>query len=262
MTMHERFSFKACNFADTLKLKGVERILDKDPVRHTSTKLIYEVGENSYIFIYRFGSVVFFNVNEADQKEILEKINSFLDLDRETQISEDYFAEIGEGERSRVGFHSVLFDKITVEKLDILALVLGQSTTLEYFENRVDGMLARVKEVGGDLQAKGRLARSSKNIKKFIGRCITTKERLVSSLYFLDKPDETWEDPVLDMLHREASEMFEIRDRYKTLDYKLRMIQENLELIADLLQHRYSNMLEWTIIILIAVEIVLFFFGF
>jgi len=49
--------------------------------------------------------------------------------------------------------------------------------------------------------------------------------------------------------------MFEIKDRYKTLDYKLRMIQENLELIANLLQYRHANYLEWAIIILIAIEI-------
>ena len=62
----------------------------------------------------------------------------------------------------------------------------------------------------------------------------------------------------LDALYREARDMFELRDRYKTLDYKLRMIQENLELISELLQHRNANSLELAIIILIAVEIVLF----
>ena len=52
--------------------------------------------------------------------------------------------------------------------------------------------------------------------------------------------------------------MFELRERYKTLDYKLRMIQENLELISDLLQNRNANSLEIAIIVLIAVEIVLY----
>ena len=262
MTECERFSFKAYNFADTFKLKGVGNIFDIEPIKHTSTKLIYEAGTNRYFFIYRFGSIVFFNIDESQQKEMLGKINSFLGLDRETHISEDFFAEINENGKDGVGFNSVLFDKISLEKLDILALVLGQSTALEYFENRVEEMLARIKEIGGDLQRKGRLARSTRNIKKFIGSCITTNEKLVSSLYLLDKPDETWKNQFLDNLHREASEMFEIRDRYKILDYKLRMIQENLELIADLLQYRYANILEWTIVILIAVEIVLFFFGF
>ena len=79
----------------------------------------------------------------------------------------------------------------------------------------------------------------------------------MATLYLLDKPDETWNDQFLDSLYREAADMFEIRERYKTLDYKLRMIQENLELIADLLQYRNATYLEWTIIILIAAEIVL-----
>ena len=88
----------------------------------------------------------------------------------------------------------------------------------------------------------------------------TTKQDLVASLYLLDKPDETWDDQMLDTLYREAVEMFELKDRYKTVDYKLRMTQENLELIAELLQYRNANLLEWAIILLIAVEIVLFLF--
>jgi len=76
----------------------------------------------------------------------------------------------------------------------------------------------------------------------------------------LDKPDETWEDQVLDNLHREASEMFELRDRYKTLDKKLRMIEGHMVIISNLLAHRKAAFLEWTIIILIAVEVVLFVF--
>ena len=101
---------------------------------------------------------------------------------------------------------------------------------------------------------------SGSDIKRFIGHCITTKQDLVSSLYLLDKPDEIWNDQLLDGLYRDAVDMFELKDRYKTLDYKLRMTQESLELISELLQNRNANYLEWAIIVLIAVEIVLFIF--
>jgi len=49
---------------------------------------------------------------------------------------------------------------------------------------------------------------------------------------------------------------FDIFERFRSLDYQLREIKENLELFAELLQFRQSNMLEWIIIAFFAIEIV------
>ena len=43
------------------------------------------------------------------------------------------------------------------------------------------------------------------------------------------------------------------------LENRLEVIQELLEMMADEQKHRHSSLLEWIIIILIAIEIVLFF---
>lgn len=260
MSENEKGTFRAYNVAEALRLKGVDKILDGNAIVRSAAKLIYQIGENSYFFIYRFGSVVFFNVEDAKQKDILKSINNFVGDVPDILTSEDFLVELKPDEKNSVGFEAAILKSLALEQLDILAWVLAQSTALEYFEIKVDEMFREIKKMGIGLRDRGRLRRSSKSIKKFIGNCITTKENLVSTLYLLDKPDETWEDQVLDRLYREGREMFEIRDRYKTLDYKLKMIQENLELIADLLQHRNANWLEATIIILILVEIVWFFF--
>jgi len=260
MPEQNKYSLKAYSFTEIPKLKGLDKILEGTTTVHSVTKLICQVGENSYFFVYHFGSIVFFNIEESRQKEILAKISNFSSHSPETQATEEFRVEVLPNEKITVGFESVSLDNLSLDRLDILALILGQSTALEYFENKVDEMLVRIKEIGLDLKKKGRLDRSSNKIKRFIGNCITTNLDLVANLALLDKPDEIWNDQLLDDLYRETREMFEIRDRYKTLDYKLRMIQENLELIADLLQHRYANWLEWAIIILIAVEIVFFIY--
>ena len=43
--------------------------------------------------------------------------------------------------------------------------------------------------------------------------------------------------------------------RFRTLDMKLNLIQDNLKYFLEILQNRKSDTLEWTIIILIAMEI-------
>ena len=49
----------------------------------------------------------------------------------------------------------------------------------------------------------------------------------------------------------------EMEPRFKTLDMKLNLIQDNLKYFLEILQARKSDSLEWTIIILIGAEICL-----
>ena len=45
--------------------------------------------------------------------------------------------------------------------------------------------------------------------------------------------------------------------RFKTLDMKLNLIQDNLKYFLEILQYRKSDTLEITIVLLIAIEIIL-----
>lgn len=255
-----RYFFHAYHLAETLKLKDVDRLFDTAAHTQSATKLVYRVGDDRFFFIYRFGSVIFFNVEPERQRAVIEKIRMLIGQRAEVLTSEEFTIDVRQGERCAVGFERAVLDRLTVERVDLISFILAQSTALEYFEFKVNDLLRQTGDIGLALRQHGRLRRSAIDIKRFIGQCITTKQDLVASLYLLDKPDETWDDQMLDNLYREAVEMFEVRDRYKTIDYKLRMIQENLELIAELLQYKHANFLEWVIIMLIAFEF-LFFIG-
>lgn len=253
-----RYFFHAYHLAETLKLKEIDRLFDKAAKIQSASKLVYQDAEDRYFFIYRFGSIIFFNVEPERQRSIVERIKMVLGSKTEALTSEEFVIELQPGAKNDVGFERALLDKLTLERIDLLALILAQSTALESFELKVEDLVRRAGDIGRTLKQKGRLAMRAGEIKRFIGHCIETKQNLVASLYLLDKPDEVWNDQLLDALYRDASDMFELRDRYKTLDYKLRMIQENLELISELLQYRTANALEIAIIILIAVEVVPF----
>ncbi|HPQ80858.1 MAG TPA: RMD1 family protein [bacterium] len=253
-----RFFFHAYHLAETLKLKEVDRLLGGAAKAQSSSKLVYQEGEDGYFFVYRFGSLVFFNVDTKRQGEIMESVRALTGHEPEMITSEEFTAELLPGAKNEVGFERAILGSVTLECVDLLALTVAQSTALEYFEIKVDDLVRRAGAIGRSLRDKGRLVMRAGEIKRFIGRCMSAKQDLVASLYLLDKPDETWNDEELDALYREASDIFELRDRYRTLDYKLRMIQENLELISELMQHRNANSLELAIIVLIAVEVVLF----
>ncbi len=252
--------FYAYHITENLKLKEVARLFDMPACQQSVDRLIYQDNKNSYFFIYKFGAIIFFDVNPEQQREIIARVRTLVDEQITTIISEEFLVEIGDKLPVSVSFESVTLDSNRIDRLELIAFILGQSTALEYFEDKVDDMFCQIADIGHDLKANGRLHRSAKDLKIFIGQCIIAKTQLIASLYILDKPDETWDDPILDCLYRDLSIALELRDRYRSLDYKLRMIQENLELISDLLYNRHATFLEWAIVILIAIEIALFVF--
>ena len=71
-----RYFFHAYHLAETLKLKEVDRLFDKAAKTQSASKLVYQDAEDRYFFIYRFGSIVFFNVEPERQRSIIERINS------------------------------------------------------------------------------------------------------------------------------------------------------------------------------------------
>jgi uncharacterized Rmd1/YagE family protein len=96
---------------------------------------------------------------------------------------------------------------------------------------------------------------------KLIGQCLNMKQKVISSTYVLDSPEPTWENQSLAGLHREMVDMFEIRERYRTLEYKLRMVQDTAEILADLSRTRRSLYVEVAILIFVLFEVVLFVYS-
>jgi len=253
-----RYIFQVYHFAETLKLKAIEPLMGMPAITRSANKLVYQEEEGSFFFLYRFGSLVFFNVEPARQTAIMEKLKLITGRSDFLVTSDEYALETQKDSPNSVQFERVIVDKLTLDRVEIMALILAQSTTLEYFEIKVDELVGKSGEIGDLLKRTGRLWLRSTKINRFIGNCMATKQELVTSLYLLDKPDETWQDQILDSLYRDAVDMFELKERYKTIDYKLKMVQENLELIGDLLAGRKNTFLEFLIVVLIAVEIVLF----
>jgi len=253
-----RYSFQAYHLTEILKLKEIDPAFSQPVITRSSTKLVYREGESGHFFIYRFGSLVFFNIEPARQTAIIEKIRTIIGPKEALITSEELVVDVLKDHKNEVLFERVVLDKLTLERIDVLSLILAQSTALEYFELTVDELLSKSGKITSDLRTKGRMRMSEREINKFIGFCMLAKQDLISSMYLLDKPDEAWNDEVLDNLYRDASEMFELKERYRTIDHKLKMMQENLGLIADLVQNRRAVLLELTIIVLILVEVVLF----
>ncbi|MDO8527255.1 MAG: RMD1 family protein [Deltaproteobacteria bacterium] len=254
----ETYPFNALHLTEALKLKDIAKLFDLKPQVLNPNRLVYELAPDCFTIFYNFGSVVFFNVDEVVQRTTLERIRNFSPGIGEPATRDTFILEVARKARNTVTFDKVVVDRLNRDKIELISLVLSQSTALEFFENKIENILTRLAVITSDLESAGKTTLSEKKINQFIGQAMAAKQKLIGTLYLLEKPDETWESKVLDDLHQEATMMFELKDRFRTIDYKLKTIQENLELLANLTTNRQHLRLEWIIIALIVMEVALF----
>ena len=250
------YPFHAYHLGEALKLKEVAKLFDLKPLIFNPTCLAYEISPKSFCFFYNFGSLVFFNVGSEAQKTTLDRIKTLLSRKEDPVIGDEFLLEVIPKTKNSVTFDKVVVDKLGAEKIELMALILAQSTALDFFEKKVEEILSRLGLVLNQIGKTSRVG--AKKIVGLIEQVLATKQDLIATLCLLEKPEGTWENKILDELHQEAVLMFEIKERFRTLDYKLKTIQENLELLSNFASNRQHLFLEWIIVALIVVEVVLF----
>lgn len=223
-----------------------------------NSELFYVFNEiNRYLYVFDYGVVVFANYDDITKSNFLRFIKTYSDNWLDNELTEAYRIEIDEKTtKSYVKNDYVKVTDITPSVMRIVMLNTGQSVALEYYEMLTDELLNSMKTYTQQLELKGKLSVSKTALLKYIGKVLNVKNSIVDNLYILDDPNMTWEDEDINRLNHSLKANFDTNARFKDLDYRLQIIENNLKIFTDLLNHRESQYLEWIIIILIFIEIV------
>ena len=142
-------------------------------------------------------------------------------------------------------------DRLTPDRASVIALTVAQSAAMEYYERIVEEMFGRTARLVDRMEARGTVPVSTRPLHRFIGAAIGTRAEVLSILHLLDKPDEAWDDAGMDRIYDELRAEFDLVDRHRALETKLRSVQEALELVLDVARDRRLVVLEATIVVLI-----------
>jgi required for meiotic nuclear division protein 1 len=154
----------------------------------------------------------------------------------------------------------LVLDALTFERASIVALTIGQSAAMEYYERIVDQMFVKTDKIVDKLEQKGTISIfRTRGLHRFIGQAIGTRSEVLSVLHLLDKPDAAWDDPGAERIYQELRSEFDLIDRHEAMEAKLRSVQDALELVTDVARDRRLVLLEASIVLLIVFEIVLSF---
>lgn len=250
-------SVQAYGFSATFKLRELSPVLTQAGAGEARLKerLLAPVGDG-YVLAYDFGALVFVGIGPEDEKRLLAAVLAKFPGEPRPPLTESFLIEEREGAAAEVRFDRVVVGGIGIEVIDVVALILAQSVSMDYYARDVEEIEEETDRIAAFVRERGRIPGRVRHLVQFIGLCISTRNDVISTLALFDKPDATWESEPLDRLWEGLYRMLELDDRYRTLEAKLRMFQDNLVVLVDLARQRSGLRLEVAVVLLILFEVV------
>jgi uncharacterized Rmd1/YagE family protein len=251
-------AFHAVAFVENLSLKELSPAFPD--AKRTPRELWYTTPGEGTVFIYPFGAMVFHDVPPAERARQMSRLHAARHGLTNALGSEESFTVREEpGARPDVRDGTLVVDRLSFEGASLVAMTLAQSCAMDYYDRIVDQMFSQTDRLVERLEQAGRAPFATRQLNRFIGTAIGTRNEVLSILHLLDKPDAAWEDPIADRIYHELQSEFDLSDRYLALEHKLRSVQEALELVLDMSRDSRLVLLEASIVLLIVIEIVLSF---
>jgi uncharacterized Rmd1/YagE family protein len=248
-------SYIAVAFAENFSLKELAQ--DYPEGVRSTRELRYRPASGGEVFLYPFGAAVFRDVSPPDRERELERLRKARRILSTQVLHEELSVRENKGESPSMVSGVLALDELTAARSSIVAHTVAQSAAMEYYERMVDEMFGRTRGVVERLASRGTVSTRTRPLVRFIGDAISVRAEVVAVLALLDKPDEVWEDPLMERIYADLRSEFDLADRYVSLELKLKTVQEALELVLDVARERRLLLLEVAVVVLIALELVL-----
>lgn len=251
-------TFHAVAFVENFSLKELAAIYPE--ARRTPHELSFQAAAGGSVFMYPSGAVVFYDVGQAGRETELLRLRRALPNLTSASMLEEFSVREVPGAKPDIQNGCLVLDALTFERASIVAMTVGQSAAMEYYERIVDQMFVKTDKIVEKLEKKGTISIfRTRGLHRFIGQAIGTRSEVLSVLHLLDKPDAAWDDPGAERIYQELRSEFDLIDRHEAMEAKLRSVQDALELVTDVARDRRLVLLEASIVLLIVFEIVLSF---
>ncbi|MFT5757684.1 MAG: putative Rmd1/YagE family protein [Alteromonadaceae bacterium] len=219
---------------------------------HDAVRIVVPTGE---YWLFDYGVIVFWAVEEDERQALVNRLIR-KHSDKVEKIEEHLrFSFSSELKISKDNIY--LPDRLALTRLAI-SHALAQSIKLIEYEMKAQNTITHYSKLPEALAKTGRIALSRKEIAKIRGTLFSTKSDIILHYGLLDTPDFFWEYSEHEATYNVVTRYMEIHQRVELLSKKLATIHELFEMLADEQKHQHSSFLEWIVIILIAIEIVIY----
>ncbi|KAF7927019.1 uncharacterized protein EAE98_006403 [Botrytis deweyae] len=210
------------------------------------------------VFLFGYGVVVIWGMSKEDEQRFLKDIarfesGKFAANDVEME-SFNFYYTVEYQARIYNDFITLKDKRNYMTKLAI-SHGLAQSVKTSLFESLVDSTIDENKDIPTQIALTGAIDLPRKRINMQIGELFILRINIHLNGSILDTPELFWSEPQLEPIYQAVRSYLEMDQRVKLLNERLDVIADLLAVLKDQLSHRHGEKLEWVVIVLIAVEI-------
>lgn len=227
---------------------------------HDLRPLAVDIDTEEKVYLYYFGAVVFVNCSPETVKIFCTGKAAHGDTFQKLRLSrfhDEYALRIKTGCEMLITNDSALMPDYDPIFIGIICFVIAKSVALERIEERLDQVLDEVEGFFTRLD-RGWLRITDTRLARMASTILSFKYASLAHIMVLDKPESTWENEEADRLYRTMANLFELSQRYNEIRHKSETLLDITEVFTSLSHARRASRLEWIIIILIAIEIVIY----
>src|SRR3954462_2275605 len=171
------FQVLSYQVADSIDIKQFKSAFKAEMYYSDSDELFYKLGDEQFIYVFKYGVVCFFNYDPVKISGFLQLISDFCKNRFEENLSEEYQIETNAKE-NRIGYNQIEVKEADIETVRLIMLSVSQSVALDYYSEQTTRLLEETNYHTQILEKKGRLDISGNNLKKYIGKTLILKNRI------------------------------------------------------------------------------------
>jgi len=217
----------------------------------------FKIGE---CWVFDYGVVIFWGVDQDNKNNFLDKIKAF-GLQKQDKLHFEDFHFAINSDQLAISSDSLRLDSDTHFSRLAASHAFAQSIKLAEFESQVIRVIEDNEYIPRSLATTGHIPLNRRQLAKLRGALFGTRSDIVLNFNLLDTPEFFWEHPELEGIYNLVGRYLELTPRVNLLNKKLETVYELVQMLADEQNHKHSAWLEWIIIILIAVDIGIYFLG-
>jgi len=221
-----------------------------------------DAEKNQYLTIFKYGSVVFFNIHESSQEEYLRKMKASIvsPIAEGLQHTEEYKIIIHKNleKPSIVKATHTNIKSLDSRNLTIVGTIIAQTVALDYYAVLADRILEQFVLENKKIEESGDFRTlDSHGLFKLMASNNSVITNVLSKLGIFEGTDAAWDNADYYYTWEALRKDFELDSRFEDLNLKIDIVKDNTKFFVEVLQSKKSDQQEKVIIYLISAEIIL-----
>ncbi len=242
-----------------IDLKKVQEGIKHYAYLNRDHPLVVRLLKDQYAVLTKFGAVTFWNVPYRLRGDFLTELKPFVRSKKEHYRYDEETKVLIGGDVVKITFDKVFLTSLETNHIKIISYVLSQSVALERYEDEIETSLSEVGTVVENLKSSGRALLNQRELLRQIGNVFSVKQTAVAHLSLFDKPEEIWDSQELEDIYNRMNSEYDLRVRFDVLDKKIEYLSDVSQMLMNFLAEKQNAFLEIVIIVLIVIEIMLWF---